>query len=206
MTMRHVDGPQDAEEEAWAERFEAEQELEMGYRTQQATKPQTLSYAMMDSPVGVAAWIIEKWNSWSDTEGDDIESVYSKDQMLTNIMVYLVTAHLQHRQLDLLRPPRGRRPRAVTGGQARRGADRLRLVSGRDALVAAAQLRRAGLQCDPLDRDAPRRPFRRHGATGFVDKRHPYFRSHLQVGPNLSIAQPVEEAFENTINRMLILT
>lgn len=91
MTMRHVDGPQGAKEEAWAERFTQEQELEMGYRTQQATKPQTLSYAMMDSPVGVAAWIIEKINSWSDTEGDDIESVYTKDQLLTNIMVYLVT-------------------------------------------------------------------------------------------------------------------
>ncbi len=46
---------------------------------------------MMDSPVGVAAWIIEKFNSWSDTEGDDIESVHTKDELLTNIMVYLVT-------------------------------------------------------------------------------------------------------------------
>ncbi len=91
MTMRHADGPQGAQEVAWATRFEEEQELEMGYRTQQATKPQTLSYAMMDSPVGVAAWIIEKWNSWSDTEGDDIESVYTKDRLLANIMVYLVT-------------------------------------------------------------------------------------------------------------------
>ena len=95
MTMRAPDGPRSAEEEAWAARFEREQESEMGYRTQQATKPQTLSYAMMDSPVGVAAWIVEKWNSWSDTRhgvgDDDIESVYTKDQILTNIMVYLVT-------------------------------------------------------------------------------------------------------------------
>ena len=91
MTMRHPDGPQGADELAWAARFKQEQELEMGYRTQQATKPQTLSYAMMDSPVGVAAWIVEKWKSWSDTAGDDIESVYTKDELLTNIMVYLVT-------------------------------------------------------------------------------------------------------------------
>ncbi len=91
LTMRHPDPPKGAEEEAWAARFEQEQELENGYRTQQATKPQTLSYAMMDSPVGVAAWIIEKFNSWSDTDGDDIESVHSKDDLLTNIMVYLVT-------------------------------------------------------------------------------------------------------------------
>ena len=65
--------------------------MENGYRTQQATKPQTLSYAMMDSPVGVAAWIIEKMRGWSDIKNNDIESVYSKDTLLSNIMVYLVT-------------------------------------------------------------------------------------------------------------------
>ena len=65
--------------------------MQDGYRTQQATKPQTLSYAMMDSPVGVAAWLIEKFNAWSDTDGDDIESSHSKDDLLTNIMIYLVT-------------------------------------------------------------------------------------------------------------------
>ena len=91
MTMRHPDGPQGSEEESWALEFEREQLMENGYRTQQATKPQTLSYAMMDSPVGVAAWIIEKFNAWSDTNADDIESVHSKDSLLTNIMVYLVT-------------------------------------------------------------------------------------------------------------------
>jgi microsomal epoxide hydrolase len=91
MTMRHPDGPQGPEEEGWAAEFEREQLMENGYRTQQATKPQTLSYAMMDSPVGVAAWIIEKFNSWSDTEGDDIESAHTKDTLLTNIMVYIVT-------------------------------------------------------------------------------------------------------------------
>lgn len=91
MTMRHPDGPQGTEEEAWAAAFDRDQIMEDGYRTQQATKPQTLSYAMMDSPVGVAAWLIEKFNSWSDTHGDDVESVYSKDTLLANIMVYLVT-------------------------------------------------------------------------------------------------------------------
>ena len=91
LTMRHPDGPKGVEEKAWAERFEHDQEMENGYRTQQATKPQTLSYAMMDSPVGVAAWIIEKFNSWSDTDGDDIESAHSKDELLTNIMIYVVT-------------------------------------------------------------------------------------------------------------------
>ena len=91
MTMRHPDGPQGADEQAWAAQFERDQVMQDGYRTQQATRPQTLSYAMMDSPVGVAAWLIEKFHDWSDIDGDDIESAHSKDALLTNIMVYLVT-------------------------------------------------------------------------------------------------------------------
>jgi microsomal epoxide hydrolase len=46
---------------------------------------------MMDSPVGVAAWIIEKFNSWSDVRDNDVEAVHSKDDLLTNIMIYLIT-------------------------------------------------------------------------------------------------------------------
>ena len=91
LTMRHKDEPQGAKEIAWAEQFEEDQIVQNGYRTQQATKPQTLSYAMMDSPVGVAAWILEKMHGWSDLTCDHIESVYTKDQLLTNIMVYIVT-------------------------------------------------------------------------------------------------------------------
>ncbi len=91
MTMHDPKGPQTPEEEAWARRFEREQKMEDGYRTQQATRPQTLSYAMMDSPVGQAAWIVEKFFAWSDIEGDDIESAHDRDRLLANIMVYIVT-------------------------------------------------------------------------------------------------------------------
>lgn len=91
LTMRTPDAPQTPEEVAWAEKFDRDQVMEDGYRTQQATRPQTLSYGMMDSPVGVAAWIIEKFHSWSDIVGDDIESAHTKDELLTNIMVYIVT-------------------------------------------------------------------------------------------------------------------
>jgi microsomal epoxide hydrolase len=91
LIVRHPDGPQTKEEKKWEESFESNQLMENGYRIQQATKPQTLSYAMMDSPVGVAAWIIEKMCGWSDIKNNDIESVYSKDTLLSNIMVYLVT-------------------------------------------------------------------------------------------------------------------
>ncbi|MBS20181.1 MAG: epoxide hydrolase, partial [Chloroflexi bacterium] len=78
------------EEIKWAKLFEEDQILENGYRTQKATKPQTLSYAMVDSPVGIAAWIIEKMHSWSDCHGD-LESKWTKDHLLTNIMLYVIT-------------------------------------------------------------------------------------------------------------------
>ena len=91
LTMRHPDGPQTKKEQEWQDRFDKDQIMQDGSRTQQATKPQTLSYGMMDSPVGVAAWIIEKMYSWSDLKNGDIESVYSKDTLLANIMVYVVT-------------------------------------------------------------------------------------------------------------------
>ena len=90
-TMRHPGGPQTKEEKDWETKFKKDQLMQEGYRTQQATKPQTLSYGMMDSPVGVAAWIIEKFYFWSDLKNNNIESVYSKDSLLANIMVYIVT-------------------------------------------------------------------------------------------------------------------
>ena len=91
LTMRHPDGPQTPEEAAWDKEFDDAQIMQNGYRTQQATRPQTLSYAMMDSPVGIAAWLIEKFHDWSDVENDDIEAVHSKDDLLTNIMIYITT-------------------------------------------------------------------------------------------------------------------
>ena len=91
LTMRHPKGPQNKQEKKWLSEFEKDQILEDGYRTQQATKPQTLSYAMIDSPVGTAAWIFEKMHSWSDLKKGKIESVYSRDTLLTNVMIYLLT-------------------------------------------------------------------------------------------------------------------
>ena len=84
--MRHAKGPQTIEESNWAKKFDRDQQLEDGYRTVQATRPQTLSYAMNDSPVGVAAWLIEKFRSWSDIHDGNIESVFSKDDLLFHVM------------------------------------------------------------------------------------------------------------------------
>ena len=91
LTMRHPNGPQSDEEKNWQIKFDKDQVMQDGYRTQQATKPQSLSYGMMDSPVGIAAWIVEKMYSWSDLKDNKLESVYSKDTLLANIMVYILT-------------------------------------------------------------------------------------------------------------------
>ena len=53
----------------------------------QGTKPQSLGIAQADSPAGIAAWIAEKFRTWSDCNGD-VESRFSKDTLLTNIMFY----------------------------------------------------------------------------------------------------------------------
>ena len=60
---------------------------ETGYSNLQGTKPTSLAIAQADSPAGIAAWIVEKFRTWSDCDGD-IEAVYTKDQLLTNIMFY----------------------------------------------------------------------------------------------------------------------
>jgi microsomal epoxide hydrolase len=63
---------------------------ETGYQWIQGTKPQTLSFALTDSPAGLAAWIIEKFRTWSDCNGD-VESAFTRDQLLANISLYWFT-------------------------------------------------------------------------------------------------------------------
>lgn len=63
---------------------------ETGYQWIQGTKPQTLAFALTDSPAGLAAWLVEKFRSWSDC-GGNIESVFSKDHLLANIAFYWFT-------------------------------------------------------------------------------------------------------------------
>ena len=61
-----------------------------GYQWIQGTRPQTLAFALTDSPAGLAAWIIEKFRSWSDC-GGDLDSVFTKDELLANISLYWFT-------------------------------------------------------------------------------------------------------------------
>ncbi len=64
---------------------------EAGYAHLAATRPQTISYALNDSPAGLAAWIIEKWYLWTAPPTGNLDLHFSKDDLLTNVMIYWVT-------------------------------------------------------------------------------------------------------------------
>jgi pimeloyl-ACP methyl ester carboxylesterase len=89
---------------------------EGGYMAIQGTRPQTLGFALNDSPVGLLAWIVEKWRAWSDC-GGDIETCFTKDELLTNVTIYWATGtirssmhyYLEHRR----RPPVMVRPERI---------------------------------------------------------------------------------------------
>jgi epoxide hydrolase len=71
----------------------ADAEPEMsGYQKIQATRPQTLSYALTDSPVGQLAWVVEKFKEWTDSTDELPEDAVSRDRLLTNVMLYWLTA------------------------------------------------------------------------------------------------------------------
>ena len=82
----------------WWERLKTYRDAEWGYVHLQRTKPQTASFALTDSPVGLAAWILEKWWRWSDiadaTGTRDIARRYTQDELLTTVMIYWVTASI----------------------------------------------------------------------------------------------------------------
>jgi pimeloyl-ACP methyl ester carboxylesterase len=65
-------------------------QTEGGYSHVQSTKPQSLAYGLNDSPVGLAAWLLEKYQSWSDCEGD-VGRRFTNDELLTNISLYWFT-------------------------------------------------------------------------------------------------------------------
>jgi pimeloyl-ACP methyl ester carboxylesterase len=78
------------EERAWQRTAAAFRAAETDYFNEQQHKPQTVAFALYDNPLGAAAWIAEKFRVWTDS-GSALEPVVSKDQILTNVMIYLVT-------------------------------------------------------------------------------------------------------------------
>jgi pimeloyl-ACP methyl ester carboxylesterase len=67
------------------------QQWDSGYSKQQSTRPQTIGYSLVDSPAGLAAWILEKYWSWTDC-GDHVENALTRDELLDNLSVYWFTA------------------------------------------------------------------------------------------------------------------
>ena len=63
------------------------QNHDSGYSKQQSTRPQTLGYGLADSPMGQAAWILEKYYKWMDCQGDPL-NIVSMDELLDNVMFY----------------------------------------------------------------------------------------------------------------------
>jgi len=77
-------------EQEYVELQEQWEREEDGYGHIQGTRPQTLAYGLNDSPVGLVAWIVEKFRAWSEC-GGNVEHVFTKDELLTNVTLYWVT-------------------------------------------------------------------------------------------------------------------
>ena len=87
----HVGTDPSPEEQHALKRAKFYQDWDSGYSKQQATRPQTLAYGLIDSPAGQAAWILEKFWAWTDCDGHP-ENILSRDELLDNVMLYWVTA------------------------------------------------------------------------------------------------------------------
>ena len=78
------------EERAYLDQLARWEREETGYQWIQGTKPQTLAYGLTDSPVGLLAWILEKFRAWTDCRGDVLDHI-GRDTLLTNVTIYWVT-------------------------------------------------------------------------------------------------------------------
>ena len=139
----------------------------MGYGAIQSTRPQTLAYALTDSPAGQLAWIAEKFREW--TDGDLPEDAVDRDQMLTNVTLYWLTGtagssarlYLEAARSGTWGPPA---PSAVPTGVAVFPYE------------IAPPIRRFAERSNNIvhwSRVRPRRPLRRHGGTRPAHRRRP---------------------------------
>ena len=108
--------PPTAEEQVWLDSTEAWRSEEGGYSAIQGTRPLSLAYGLNDSPVGLAAWICEKFRAWSDCDGEPL-NVFTRDELLDNVMIYWLSQSIYpstrfywaHRQS----PPSAVRPERI---------------------------------------------------------------------------------------------
>ena len=76
---------------AWAQKSQAMMQMGGAYFQLQTTRPQLLAMAVTDSPFGQAAWIVEKFQNWSDASRGSLDTIFGKQDLLTNIMHYVLT-------------------------------------------------------------------------------------------------------------------
>lgn len=85
--------PLSPEEQAYVDHVARWDETERGYSAVQSTRPQTLGYALNDSPAGLAAWVVDKWRSWSDSAGD-LDARFGRDALLTMLTLWWVSGSI----------------------------------------------------------------------------------------------------------------
>ena len=89
-TRPQVDDAPTAQEQRALDGIKYYGDWDSGYSKQQSTRPQTVGYALTDSPVGQAAWILEKFWAWTDCDGDPL-NIFTRDELLDNVMLYWAT-------------------------------------------------------------------------------------------------------------------
>ncbi len=89
-TLNEESPPLSDEEKAFLAQARQQMGEDMAYQAIQGTRPQSLGYGLHDSPVGLAGWLVEKFRAWSDC-GGDLEQSISRDELLTNLMIYWVS-------------------------------------------------------------------------------------------------------------------
>jgi pimeloyl-ACP methyl ester carboxylesterase len=91
--------PLTAEEQAYVDHVARWEETERGYSSVQSTRPQTLAYGLNDSPAGLAAWVLDKWRSWSDS-GGDLDATFGRDALLTMLTIWWATGTIASSMRD----------------------------------------------------------------------------------------------------------
>ena len=87
------------QERAYLEQVGRWEETERGYSAVQSTRPQTLGYGLNDSPAGLAAWVLDKWRSWSDS-GGDLDARFGRDALLTMLTIWWASGSITSSMRD----------------------------------------------------------------------------------------------------------
>jgi pimeloyl-ACP methyl ester carboxylesterase len=91
--------PLSTREQAYVDHVAHWDETERGYSAVQSTRPQTLGYGLNDSPAGLAAWVLDKWRSWSDS-GGDLDTTFDRDALLTMLTIWWASGSITSSMRD----------------------------------------------------------------------------------------------------------